>query len=399
MLEGAAPSAPLQAALDPIWASAPGGCVTVADGDTIVYESGADVLAPPASAVKVITAAAALEGIGADERLRTSVRSGAAPVDGVVRGDLALVGGGDPVLGTDAWAAAQLAATAPRTSLDALADAVVAAGVRQIAGAVVGVDSRYDAQRRVATWPQRLVEDGEAGPLSALVVNDGFEVWGHPGVPFADPPAGAARLFHDLLSARGVAIDGGWRSGTADGAVELAAIESPTVRDLTTAMLRDSDNGTAELLVKELGRRHRDEGSTAAGLDYVVSLLRQRGVALRGAVIGDGSGLSDATRVSCRALSSVLTAWAGDLHPALPVAGRDGTLRRRLVGTPAEGRVRGKTGSLDGVSSLAGYVDAADGRAVAFSAIVTGFPAESAAGRDVVDASAIVLATSFGGRG
>jgi len=366
----------------------------VADGNAIVYETGVDSLVPPASAVKVITAAAALEGIGPDERLRTVVRAAGEPVEGVVAGDLALVGGGDPVLGTDAWAATVLPARAPRTSLDALADAVVAAGVRTVEGAVVGDDSRYDAQRTVSTWPQRLVEDGEAGPLSALVVNDGFEVWGHPGVPFADPPAGAAQLFHDLLTARGVTISGGWRSGVASGPVEVAAIESPTVGELTTAMLRDSDNGTAELLLKELGRRHGDEGSTPAGLAYTTELLRRRGVELRGGVLGDGSGLSDATRVTCRALTAVLTAWSGVLLPALPAAGRDGTLRRRLVGTAAEGRVRGKTGSLDGVSSLAGYVEAGDGRPVAFAAIVTGFPAESPEGRRVIDQIAIGLARS-----
>src|SRR3546814_12354737 len=91
-------------------------------------------------------------------------------------------------------------------SLDVLADRVVAAGVRRVEGRVVGDESRYDAERYVDTWPDRLIADGEVGPLSALTVNDGFLIWGHPGVPFDDPPTDAAVVFAELLAARGVSF-------------------------------------------------------------------------------------------------------------------------------------------------------------------------------------------------
>src|SRR3546814_6396768 len=109
----------------------------------------------PASLTKLLTAAAALEGLGADARLRTEVRAAAPPVDGVVAGDLWLVGGGDPVLGTDVWASQMDSSPPPHTSLDVLADRVVAAGVRRVEGRVVGDESCYDAERYVDTWPAR----------------------------------------------------------------------------------------------------------------------------------------------------------------------------------------------------------------------------------------------------
>lgn len=115
-------------------------------------------------------------------------------------------------------------------------------------------------------------------------------MWGHPGVPFADPPTEAAAQFTDLLAARGVAVVGPSARGLAPGdAVDVAGIESPSVGDLVHAMLRDSDNGTAELLVKELGVRRFGDGSTAAGVGAMHDLLGN-GVPLRGVVIADGSG-------------------------------------------------------------------------------------------------------------
>src|SRR3546814_18316135 len=84
-------------------------------------------------------------------------------------------------------------------SLDVLADRVVAAGVRRVEGRVVGDERRYDAERYVDTWPDRLIADGEVGPLSALTDNDGFLIWGHPGVRFDDLHTQAVVGFATLL--------------------------------------------------------------------------------------------------------------------------------------------------------------------------------------------------------
>lgn len=357
------------------------------DGDRVLFEAGPDFPVVPASLTKLLTAAAALEAIGEDARLRTSVRASTPATDGVVAGDLWLVGGGDPVLGTDAWAD-QLGVDPPlHTSLDRLADGLAATGVRQVNGAVLGDESRYDAVRYVDTWPRRLIEDGEGRPMSALSVNDGFRVWGHPGIPFDDPPAQAAAIFSDLLAARGILVAGAARAGrSTPGAVELAGIDSPPVGELVHRMLRDSDNGTAELLVKEVGLRRSAAGSTRAGVQAIRSLLDNDGVPLDGVTIADGSGLSEANRLTCSAITRLLGGRARDLSGRLSVAGRDGTLVRRFRDTPLAGRIRAKTGSLDGVAALAGYADNTTGATLTFSIIINALPS-GVTGRGTLDAA------------
>ena len=357
------------------------------DGDRVVYEMNADVATSPASVVKVLTAIAALDGLGADRRMTTTIRS-PAPIEGVVTGDLWIVGGGDPVLGTEAWAAA----TDPviHTSLDELADRVVAAGVRIIEGRVVGDEARYDHARTVPSWPRRLITDGESGPLSALLVNDGFRVWGHPGVPFADPAAGAAGVFTDLLRARGVDVRGEAASGVAPDVPTIAAVDSAALGDIVAAMLRDSDNESAELLFKELGRADGDGGSTAGGEASLRRRLAMMGLPVEGSRIADGSGLSDANLVTCRLMTAALTSRGVAIGDGLAVAGRSGTLRTRLRGTALVGRLRAKTGSLDGVSGLAGFVDIEDGRRLVFAILVNGLPITDS-GQSIQDEFAMAL--------
>ena len=367
----------------------------VSSGDRVLYEANPDGEVVPASITKLLTGVAALEVLGQDARLKTSVLASAARLDGVVAGDLWLVGGGDPVLGTDAWAGRRENQAGLHTSLDALADRVVAAGLRRVEGRVVGDEGRYDGDRYVDTWPSRLIADGEAGPLSALTVNDGFRVWGHPGVPFQDPPTDAAGLFTELLAARGVVVAGppasGTRGNATGNAIVIASIESPPVGDLVQAMLRDSDNGTAELLVKELGVRRFAQGSTAAGVRALREHLGGRvPLPLQGVVIADGSGLSDVARLTCRAVTRLLAARAAVLAGRLAVAGRDGTLARRFANGPAAGRLRAKTGSLDSVAALAGYADNRTGAALSFAYIINGLP-HGATGRALQDAVAAAL--------
>lgn len=385
---------PLAAMLDPVWADTPGGCLRATARGRVLYEVNPGAAVAPASVTKLFTAAAALRVLGPDRRFRTTVRSVSPPVQGVVAGDLWLVGGGDPVLGTDAWAAQLSADLRLYTSLDQLADRVVAAGVRRIDGRVLGDESRFDADRYVDTWPNRLIADGEVGPLSALTVNDGFGTSGHPSVPFSDPPADAARLLVELLAGRGVTIAGAAGAGVAPVAsVEVAGIDSAAAAELVHAMLRDSDNGTAELLVKELGRQRRGAGTTAAGTDVITETLAAAGVGLDGVIVADGSGLSDAARLTCRSLTTLLANETEAFTGRLSVAGRDGTLARRFLGTAAAGRLRAKTGTLDGTAGLAGYVDTVDGTTVEFAYIINGLAAGEP-GRALQDRLGAALATA-----
>ena len=371
--------------------TSPSGCLRVVDGDTTVFSDDAAVPVIGASAVKLFTASTALAVLGPDARFSTAVRARSV-VDGTA-GDLWLVGGGDPVLGTKPWAATLPAIGRVFTSLETLADRVVAAGLRQVTGQVIGDESRYDAQRLVPTMPARLVADAEVGPLSALTINDGFRSFGHPAIPFTDPPVDAASLFADLLRQRGVRVDGSASAGAApSGTAEIASVSSPPVGELVHAMLRDSDNGTAELLVKELGRSVSGVGSSAAGVRAMRDHAASLGVPLGGVTLADGSGLGTADRLTCGALTAVLVADQAALEPRLSIAGVDGTLRRRFAFAP--GLVRAKTGSLDGVAALAGYARTADGTSVAFAYVINGLN-DDASGRAFQDRLVAALVSPY----
>jgi D-alanyl-D-alanine carboxypeptidase/D-alanyl-D-alanine-endopeptidase (penicillin-binding protein 4) len=139
-------------------------------------------------------------------------------------------------------------------------------------------------------------------------------------------------------------------------------------------MVRESDNATAELLTKELGHKESGEGSTAAGVAVSRDVLAGAGLPLDGVTLVDGSGLSRADRVTCGLLTALLgEAGTGSaLERSLAVAGRTGSLAERFLGTPLVGRLRGKTGSLNGVETLAGVVETDSGRALSFAYLLNG---------------------------
>ena len=378
----APPSSGLVRSLERLVAQAPAGCLVVASGDNVVYEVNPDAALHPASVVKVLTAIAAVDVLGEAARFRTEVLSSSPVQDGVVVGDLVLVGGGDPTLGTRAWAAQRPRPPSPITLLDDLTDRVVASGVRQVKGRVMGREDRYDRRRYASATPQRLIRDGEIGPVAALTVNDGFRIWGHPGVPFDDPVAGAAEVFTELLRERGVVVEGGSAGEGSAPRHAVSSIESATVGEITAGMIRDSDNETAELLVKAMGHR-RGAGTTGAGIAAVVGALRKRGLPVDGLVYADGSGLSSTNRVTCRLLVAALQTEVAALSNGLPVAAATGTLASRFRTSPAAGRLRAKTGSLDGVAALAGFAESPAGT-LRFAWVANGIP-DARTGRRLQD--------------
>lgn len=364
----------LVAAMEEIWRRHPSSsCLVVAEGSSVLYARRPEYAVVPASALKLLTASVALRLLGDDTRFTTSVRAGDVDKGGVVRGDLWLVGGGDPVLGTQAWAERRTHQPPVTSSLEALADRVVEAGVREVRGRVLGDDSRYDSVRSIASWPRRYLDAHEIGPLGALVVNDGFAAWEPELVPFDDPTGGAARVFTELLAARGVSVTGEPGSGTAPAAsVEIAQLRSPTLATLVSDMIRESDNGTAELLVKELGFRATGEGSTAAGLEAMRTTLNEM-VSNPGDVqLVDGSGLDPTNRISCTALQALAAGIeaGGPIDRGLAVAGFSGTLTKRFLDSPAKGRLRAKTGSLNHVAALVGRVEGGVGTVLTFTQVV-----------------------------
>jgi D-alanyl-D-alanine carboxypeptidase/D-alanyl-D-alanine-endopeptidase (penicillin-binding protein 4) len=322
------------------------------DADRTLFESKADVARVPASVEKLYTTSAALIRFGAEATLKTTVSgSGFMDPDGVWRGNLYLRGGGDPTLNRD--------------DLVRLASDLGAAGIVRIDGSVLGDETRFDALR--GSYDSGGSYDSDmGGVLGALTLNRGFAKNGRPATY-------AAGQLAKVLRGDGIRVEG--RSGagpTPAGATQLASVDSPPMSDLVRLTNVPSDNFLAETLVKDLGAQFGDAGTTVAGVGVVRTTLARFGVHPQ---IVDGSGLSRADRTTPRDVVRLLEQMhhqelAGSFESSLAVAGRTGTIRKRMRGTPAQDRCRAKTGTLIGVSSLAGLCTAAGGHTIAFAMLM-----------------------------
>jgi len=399
----------------------PVGCVVVTQGSQELFSANATAPFIPASNMKLLTATAVLDKLGANTRLVTRVLGDRKPENGVIYGNLYLVGGGDPLLRTPSYAASQYPPQPLYTSLTQLALDVRRAGVREVTGLVVGDDSRYDDQRTVATWKPIYSTEGDVGPLSALDVDDGFVPKPPPPVAgskagtsesstadaFAyaaasDPPATAAKAFEGLLVQDGVEVVQGSTSGVApDDSPLITSISSAPLGDEIDSMLTVSDDTAAELFTKELGYEESKSGTTATGTADIKADLAADGLPVSQLVNVDGSGLDRDDRASCNLIAATLRrdGTGGVIADGLPVAGKTGTLAHRMLGTPAVGRLHAKTGTLDDVVALSGFVNPTAASAptaqlrlpVIFSIILNGLPGYEA--EDLADEIGVVLAS------
>jgi D-alanyl-D-alanine carboxypeptidase/D-alanyl-D-alanine-endopeptidase (penicillin-binding protein 4) len=328
----------------------------------------------PASVEKLFTTATALRRFGTQARLKTSVvADGEVSTKGGLSGDLYLVGGGDPTLDGD--------------GITRLASQVREAGVRRVSGSVLGDESHLDSLRGSSRTGGAYDSD-MGGVLGALTVGRGFSA--RPG----GPALAAARRFVRALRTAGVRVAGRTGTGTApsDG-MPLADVQSMTMAQLVRAINLPSDNFAAEVLLKDLGASFGSGGTTAAGAAVVRRTMAALGVDRR--EVADGSGLSRANRVSAQQIVSLLSAMRRSaqshaFEAALAVAGRTGTLRKRLRGTAAAGACRGKTGTINSVSALAGLCRTREGHTIAFAFLMNGVSVWRA--RAGQDAAAAVLA-------
>lgn len=388
-------------------AMAPASCLAVSvDGVALNLPAGPAAI--PASTVKVVIATAALEMLGPDFRFVTTVM-GPAPVDGVVNGDVVVVGGGDPVLSSEWYPASGMERhpVMSPTSLDQLAQAMASSGVTAITGRVLGDGSRYDDEYEVADWADDIFGI-EAGPYDALMANDA-RVEGDQ-YRWDDPVAAAAAEFRLRLGAVGISSSAsGGQSSPAVDAVELARIESAPLTDIVKEMLMTSDNNTAEMLLKELGVAEYGIGSRMDGLSAVSSALTRLGVPIDGMMLVDGSGLASTTRIDCRTLVEAIDRAPAGVIDGLPVAGVSGTLSQIFVGTAMEGRLRGKTGTLGNppydqdppaVKALAGQFVADGGEQITFALLLNqSLVNDQSVYRPIWDALAVAFAAYPAGVG
>ncbi len=433
----------IAAALDSIFndtafASAHWGVLvrSLESGETL-YARNAGKMFVPASNMKIVTAAGALEALGPDYRYVTRVAASGPVRNGVLQGDLIVYGGGDPTISERFHGDV-------RTVFRAWADSLRAHGVRRITGAVIGNDDVFDDLPLGRGWAWDDAEDSYSAEVSGLQLNEGFvtvRVAPVPGqraaavttqpvsdewVPVAGnvwmAAAGTAPQVRvdrtDSLSA--VAVSGtlppdttveeevsvrnntrffasvlrqalleagigvGGQSLDADddparGKPELSTPlfthTSPPMREILAAFMKPSQNQIGEILLKTLGRELRGLGTAGAGITAIDSMAAAWGLPRRLLAQADGSGLSRYNLVAPEFLAALLQRESRSPHSAvfydaLPVAGRDGTLRARMRGTPAEGTVHAKTGTLSGVRSLSGYFTTAAGERMVFSMMV-----------------------------
>jgi serine-type D-Ala-D-Ala carboxypeptidase/endopeptidase (penicillin-binding protein 4) len=341
----------------------------------------------PASVVKLLTAAAALEVFGATKRLETVVRQSGDVITIVGGGDATLVRakGGDPLAGGAA-------------SLKDLAEQTARALPR-----AAKVRLQYDASAFTGkplgpAWSRALVTSGNVAPVSALMVNEGRTSKGSRS-RVSDPAKFAAQQFADLLRAEGVKVTSVKKGVVATDARRIAGVASPPMGELVERMLTDSLNDLAESLGHLVGGATLGNPSFAGGAQATQNVLRKLNLPLTGVVVADGSGLSSKNRIPPQTLNALLmTARTSPrLTPilnGLPIAGETGTLSNRFVTKPtkrAAGYVRAKTGTLTGVTSLSGTVLDRDGHVMVFTIIANRIPSIPAA-RNAVDRFATALA-------
>ncbi len=379
-------------------------CMSVSvDGVPLVEHRHTEMMVP-ASLMKLATVTAALELMGADHRFETRVVVDAGDLaavrGGVLRGDVHLVGGGDPVLATKGYMR-RLWGERPFTDADRLAASVKAAltehGVRIVDGAIVGDGSRYPDNERdyVSHTVDRPAEGADdsvwkpsyrytnlAGPLGGLTLNDGYlrhrsERQAH--TRSSDPAQGAASVFDDLLEARGLVIRHRPRSGVAPGGtrrVELASISSPALGTIIERTGSYSENTAAEMLLKEIGYRTTGSARAQAVIGAAAVLSKALGPVSDEIEMVDGSGLSVHNQMSCRAAVALLERAQrdGPLLEGLSVAGKTGSLIRCSpswggAGGDEANPVRSKSGGLNDVMAVAGRVDARSRHELSFAVI------------------------------
>ena len=377
-------------------------CMSLHRNGEPVFERKADTPLLPASLIKLATATVALSELGGDTTFTTRVVVEAKALDavddGVLRGDVYLIGSGDPVLATPGYIK-RVPEKRPYTDVTELADSVMKAlkaqGIKKIEGAIVGDGSWFtDGERDYtshfpddatddtpAVWKRSYVSTNLVGVLSGLAINDGYGSYSWDRRSHArssDAAQAAASDFDDLLEARGMVISRRPRSGDAPSdskSTALGAITSPSVSEMLVWILRFSDNTVAEMLLKQVGRHHGDASRAAAAAAASSALSDALGTVADEIVIVDGSGLSVHNRMSCNAALRLLQLAGSDSRfvASLSIAGKTPTLKtcrpRPSSGGGSTNLVYAKTGQLNDSSAIAGVSTASNGDVLTFAMI------------------------------
>ncbi|HEX5907556.1 MAG TPA: D-alanyl-D-alanine carboxypeptidase/D-alanyl-D-alanine-endopeptidase [Propionibacteriaceae bacterium] len=348
-------------------ASYSGSVVEVGTGK-VLYAHNANRGYIPASTMKLLTSTAALSILGPDHTFKTSVVS-------AKRGQIILVGGGDPYL------ARKASAEYPkRATISGLARATAR---RLKHDTIKKVSLGYDSSLfKGPAWNPRwpAFYGDSVSRTSALWVDEGPIGFGAPGMRHRDPAKQAATAFADALSKQGITVTATRRAHAPKSAPVVAKVSSMPLERIVEHLIKVSDNDAAEVIYRQAAIGAGKPGSIAEANKVVRAELSKLGIWGAGMTINDGSGLARQTKVPADSMVKMLRVAAEQRHPelravitGLSVAGVEGSLKRRYVddqSLAARGVVRAKTGTLNKVRSLAGVVRTADGSLLAFAFLI-----------------------------
>lgn len=301
----------------------------------------------PASCQKLITAISALHFLGGDYQFNTRLCITGNVNGGVLNGDAYIIGGMDPVLG--------------ESTVSSLVAGLKSSGISRIAGNVYMDCSMKDDKEYGWGW----CWDDDYGPLSALMVN---------------AKASFPESWNKVVAKAGIRQNNSKLTERECPAGAQDVISATTSIDqVLKPMLKKSDNIYAEsmfyALAASTGRKHAGRKDAAQRINELIEAL---GLAPSDYQIADGSGLSLYNYVTPQLFVTLLNyaisqeGIRSHLLDAMPIAGVDGTLEKRMIGTPAAGNVHAKTGTVTGISSLSGVLTAGNGHVITFSIINQG---------------------------
>lgn len=362
-------------------------------GGDVMLADQAERTGIPASTLKLLTALAVLDRLGSDTRLATAVVAGPDPAE------LVLVGGGDATLRSKSPGRGEPPAASLETLARRAAATLRADGVTRVR--LSYDDTLFTGPAVAESWEPTYVSSGVIAPVTALMVDQGLvDPAGGSLAREPDPAAAAAAAFAVRLQDRGIRVSGQIAPQAADDGVALVAqVQSPPAAALVERMLTESDNQLAEALGRLAAAAAGDPASFDGAAAVLVDAAADRGADLADAVVLDASGLSRDNRMPPLALASVLQLAAADpaLRPVtegLPVGGLSGTLADRFLSPPADvgaGLVRGKTGTLTGVSAEAGLVLSCQGDLLVFAFMADEVPFDTESARSALDEAAAAL--------
>ena len=329
--------------------------------DTLVSINHTETMIP-ASNTKLFTTAAALELLGGDYLLSTKILADDDDIsDGTIEGNIYIQGFGNPTFTTE--------------DLEELINQLYQSGLRKVTGNVVGDDTYFDDVYSRDDWISEEHANVKLPPISALVIDRNRTIitkkrkgrYRNYFVNVENPPLFAAKKFREKLISFGVEVTGNPISGQADENAKPLLDSSIKLRELLQMINKNSDNFYAECLFKTLGSAYSgQQGNSFFSTQAILNYIEDNSIYSIGTKIVDGSGISRFDQVTAGALVGLLEKvyfnfkQFDDFFNSLSIAGVDGTLRKRMIGTPAENNFRGKTGTLNGVSSIAGFVTTAD---------------------------------------